>query len=141
MSLHFDPTKLSERARPLVEALLRLKAAESRLHVSRTECMKIDPHGLSKQIMLENAGEYNVFIDGGQKRIFTDSIYDRMIRAVIATYPIGAAPRKAREVSTKFKKKARKRTAAELAGLAKANARRAEEARLRRKEAVAAAEI
>jgi hypothetical protein len=127
-----DLDQLNERAQPIVKALLELKAADPRLSVSRQDCMRIDPHGLTKQLELEASGEYDVFIDGGQKRILVASIYDRMIKAVVASYPVGAAPAKVREAKTKFRKKARPRTEAELAGLAKANEARRLEAEARR---------
>jgi hypothetical protein len=131
-SLEIDLAALSPIARPMVEELLRQKASDPRLSVTRQECMRIDPHGQSKQIQLEQAAEYQVFNEGGVKRILTGSIYDRMIRNIIATYPADAPPAKVRESKSAFRKKPRRRTPAELRGLAEGNRQRAEAARARR---------
>jgi hypothetical protein len=127
-----DLEKLSEKARAIVKTLLACQAADPRLSVTRQECMRIDPHGVSKQIMLEETGAYDVYIDGGQRRILVASIYNRMIAAVIASHPADGPPAKVREVATSFKKKARPRTEAELRGLAQANEARRLEAQARR---------
>jgi hypothetical protein len=55
-----------------------------------------------------------------------------MIRQIAATYPADGAPAKIRTVNTRFKRKARPRTAAELEGLRKGNERRRLEAAQRR---------
>jgi hypothetical protein len=126
------PEEISERARPIIKALLVQQAADPRLSVSRAECMQIAAHGLSKQIQLEESGEYHTYVDGGSKRILVASIYARMIRQIKATYPVAGPPAKAREVATKFRKRARPRTAAELEGLRKGNEARRLEAERRR---------
>jgi hypothetical protein len=134
-SPEIDLDALSAIARPMVEELLRRKAEDPRLSVTRQECMRIDPHWQSKQILLEQEGEYQVFNEGGMKRILTGSIYDRMIRNVIASYPADAPPVKITQPKARFRKKARARTEAELRGLAQGNAKRAEEARAKREAA------
>jgi hypothetical protein len=107
--------ELPAPARPIVASLLERKANYPAVAVDRRVCMtEIDPHGQSKQIELENAGEYEVYNDGGMKRIVVGSIFDRMIRCVVQTYPVNAPVPKIREAKTRFRKKPRARTAAEL---------------------------
>ena len=138
--VEFD--NLPKQAQPIVAGLLERKANYPAVAVDRKVCMtEIDPHGQSKQILLEQNGEYEVYNDGGMKRIVVDSIFDRMIRCVVQTYPVNAPIQKIREAKTAFRKKARARTPQELAGLKRGNERRRLEAQARRaaaKEAEAA---
>jgi hypothetical protein len=126
------PEPISERARTIIRALLEQQAADPRISVSRQDCMKIVPVGLSKQIALEESGEYHTFVDGGTRRILVSSIYARMVRQIMATYPVDGPPAKAREVATRFKKRRRAPTPNELQGLARANEARRLEAEQRR---------
>jgi hypothetical protein len=126
-AIAFD--ELPAPARPIVATLLEKKATYPAPAVTRVVCRtEIDPSSQSTQIVREQTGEYEVFNDGGQKKIVTDSIFDRMIRAVVASYPPGGAIPKIRESKTKFRRIVRARTAAELEGLRKGNAQRHAEA-------------
>ena len=80
----------------------------------------------------EASGELVVYQDGGQLRITRRSAYNRKIALLIESNPVGQSRPKIRKVPSAFKKKPRPRTEAELEGLRRGNARRAEEARLRR---------
>jgi hypothetical protein len=133
---------LDARAQPIVISLLVKKEAYPAAAVTRTTCRtEIDPCSLSTQIARESSGEYETFNDGGQKKIVVDSVFDRMIRAVVATYSTDAPVPKIRASKTAFRRKTRARTPAELRGLATANARRREEALARREAKAATAEI
>jgi hypothetical protein len=80
------------------------------------------------QIQKEQSGALRIVRDGKSVLTTASSLYPHLIERVIASHPAsGSTPR-------------RKPTPQELDGLARANARRAEEARLRRK-AKAAAEV
>jgi hypothetical protein len=130
--LHLDLDKLSERARPMVEALLRKKVEALQLAVSRKIALGMLDIGLSKLLLLEASGELQSFIEGGQRKILVSSIYDYLIANVIKSYPVdGPAPK--RQVRTRFRKARRKPTEAELAALDRANQARHED-KLRRLE-------
>jgi hypothetical protein len=132
MSPEIDLDKLSERARPLVETLLKQKAAAPQITVSRKIALDMLGCGLSKLLLLEASDEVQSFIEGGQRKILVASIFDRLVRQVILSYPVGQPPTKAHTVRTRFRKKPRARTPQELAGLAKGNERRRREAAERR---------
>jgi hypothetical protein len=129
--LHLDLDKLSERARPMVEALLRKKAEALQLAATRKAALGMLDIGLSKLLLLEASGELQSFREGGQRKILVASIFDYLIGQVIASYPADAPAAKVRAVRTAFKIARRKPTANELQALAAANEARHRE-KLRR---------
>jgi hypothetical protein len=131
-----DLDALDEPLRSAVAAVLARRDADPAASLSRTECMQLFGHGMSKQIEVED--ELVTFTDRGKRRVEKFSAYDRLIRLLIASNPAGKPSAKIREVSTRFRKKVRPRTEAELEGLRKGNEARRLEAERRR--AAAAAE-
>jgi hypothetical protein len=127
--------ELPEHAQRMVQVLLKKRVGNTRWLSSRPQAMEALNVKQTKLIELEKAGELDVIVDGGQVKILTDSIYDRLIRNVFDTY-LGSDGRKAARVApahvTKHKRKVPPRTKAQRRGLADGNARRKEEARQRR---------
>jgi hypothetical protein len=135
-----DLDKLSEPSRSTIAWLIQQAENDPAASFSRVECMEFFGHGLSKQLAREASGELVVFMDGGKRRIEKRSAYLRLIRLIIESNPPDA-PMPKREVKTRFRRRARPRTEAELEGLRKANERRHIEAEERRaREADLAAE-
>jgi hypothetical protein len=127
--------ELPEHAKRMVEALIRKRVNNKQWLSSRPESMVAQNIRLTKQISLEKTGELEVIVDGGQVKILTDSIIDRLIRNVFETY-LGGGRKSARtapaHVARKSKRQVPPRTEAQLRGLSEGNARRREEARRRR---------
>jgi hypothetical protein len=94
--------------------------------------------GGTKGQKLEQTGEVDSFVDGSIRRITTASIYRYLIRQAIASHQLSAPDVKVRHPKGQFQRKLRvakpprPRTAAELEGLRKGNAKRAAEAAARR---------
>ena len=127
------PEGLPEQVRAEVVALIRERDTPGAGDFSRAGHMVFGGYGLSKEIQLETVGEVIVYTDGGQIRITRRSAYNRKIRLLLESNPVGQPRPKIREVPTRFRKARRKPTEAELRGLAKANEAR-HEAKLRRLE-------
>jgi hypothetical protein len=119
---------LPEPLHSAIAAVMQRRDADPAASLSRPECQGLFGHKQSKQIALEASGELVTFVDGGKKRIEKHSAYDRLIRLLIES----ASSTKIREVPTRFKRKVRPRTPAELRGLEMANERRREEGKARR---------
>jgi hypothetical protein len=126
-----DLNKLTEPSRSTIAWFIQQAENDPAASFSRAQCMDFFGHGLSKQLEIEASGELVVFMDGGKRRIEKRSAYLRLIRLIIESNPPDA-PVPKREVKTRFRKKIRPRTAAELEGLAKANEARRLEAQARR---------
>jgi hypothetical protein len=128
--------ELTEHAKRMVETLIRKRINNRQWLSSRQESMLAQKIRLTKQIALDKAGELDVIIDGGQVKILTDSIIDRLIRNVFETY-FGGGRKAARiapaHVARKSKRQVPPRTEAQLRGLAEGNARRKEVAQRRLK--------
>jgi hypothetical protein len=127
---------LPEGLRAAVAVLVKERDNAELGDFSRAQSMTFFGHGLSKQIQIETTAEVVTYLDGGKKRIERRSAFNRKIRLLIASNPVGAPQPKIREVPTAFvnkPKKPRPRTEAELAGLAKGNERRRAEAEERRR--------
>jgi hypothetical protein len=139
MVSEIDLDVLDEPLRSAVAAVVARRDADPSASLSRVECMALFGHGMSKQITLEEAGVFVIFSDGGKRRIEKNSAYERLIRLLVESNPAGEKPTKIRAVSTRFKKRVRPRTPAELAGLAKGNEARRLEAEKRRAAEVAEA--
>jgi hypothetical protein len=134
---------VSPRAEPLIDYALAWYREKQRLNIlsiSRQECMSAFGHGMTRQILIEQAGEVESYLDGGNRRISTASICRRLIALAILSHPLDGPERKARQPAERFQRLPRERTQAELEGLKRGNERRAEEARQRR-EAKAAARV
>jgi hypothetical protein len=119
----------------MLAALDAREAADGHLSVPRAIACEMLSVGQSRLIELELAGEVVSYLDGGARRVLTASIYARLRRLVAAAHPLDGPQPKAKSPAGAFKRvKAppRARTQAELEGLRKGNAKRAEEARLRR---------
>jgi hypothetical protein len=84
----------------------------------------------------ERAGILTKWPDGSITRIGTTSVWEHVLDLIAEGNPIGAPPKQARTPKTHFPRgyhRSRKpHSPAELAALARANARRAEEAKARR---------
>ena len=136
--------RVSSLGQRIVEDLAAKWKADPRLAVPRkTARVMLGDAGGTKEIQLENDGEVDSFLDGAIRLVTTASIYRYLIRQAIASHPLDEPAAKVRHPKAQFRRaKAtpRRRTEAELRGLAIGNARRAEEARKRRaaKEADAA---
>jgi hypothetical protein len=107
------------------------------LDLSRVETRHVSNVKATKELELEAAGIFEAYADGTRMRVTTRSIARRRIALAILSHPVDGPRPKIRQPSGRFQKTIRPRTAAELAGLARGNAKRAEEAR-RRREAKAA---
>jgi hypothetical protein len=92
--------------------------------------------GPSTEIIKENRGDLDSFLDGKVRRITTASLYRHLIALVISSRDENGEPTKARQPAKRFRCRARPRTQAELDGLQKANQVRRLEA-LKRREAKA----
>jgi hypothetical protein len=138
-------SELSEGARPLVIDFCSAFLAEpgpvtsrggacARLHVKATQ-----------EIKYEHAGLLDTLLDGVARKVSIPSLYRLLILRAIASHPVDGPPARARfptgqyakkpqahTSGKQFRRQARPRTQSELAALARANARRAEEARKRR---------
>ena len=127
------PEGLSELVFAEAAALIVARDLPDAPDFTRAEHKAWNKYGSSKEIEVEESGEVVVYQDGGQLRITRRSAYNRKIRLLLESNPVGQPRPKIREVPTRFRKARRKPTEAELRGLAKANEAR-HEAKLRRLE-------
>jgi hypothetical protein len=98
-----DLDTLDPRARPIVEGLVERKHANTYPVISRKECQRLlGGVSESKQIRLEKAGEILAYVSDGRVNIDADSVFDKLIRDAIASFPPGEPPAKVREVPTAF---------------------------------------
>jgi hypothetical protein len=126
------PDGLSEPVRAEAVALIKERDTPGAPDFTRAEHMAFGHYGLSKEIQIEANGEVVVYQDGGQRRITRRSAYNRKIRLLLESNPPGQPRPKIRTVKTAFMKARRRPTEAELQALARANAARHLEAKLRR---------
>jgi hypothetical protein len=132
---------VSPRSEPLIDYAITWYREKQRLgilSVSRQECMLIFGHGMTRQILIEQAGELESYLDGANRRISTASVCRRLIALAILSHPLDGPERKARRPAGRYQKHRREPTPQELAGLQRGNAQRAEDARKRREAKVAA---
>jgi hypothetical protein len=135
-----DLPALSPIGEAMVAAIRAREAADGRISVSRKTACEMLGIGPSREIELELEGQLHSYLDGSVRRVLVASIYASLIRLAVAAHPLEAPP-KARLPEGRFKavkRPARPRTEAELRGLEIGNAKRAEEARLRREAKVKA---
>ena len=134
---------VSPRAEPLIDYALAWYREKQRLNIlsiSRQECMSAFGHGMTRQILIEQAGEVESYLDGGNRRISTASICRRLIALATCRIRLDGPELRKACVSRRSDVSQRlplDRTPAELEGLKRGNERRAEEARRRREARVA----
>jgi hypothetical protein len=124
----------------MIEKVLAAKAADPRLVVPTKVVLEMMQVGLTKLNDYTVSGRLGTVVDGRDRKYLTASVYDLVAELVAASHPADAPPAKVREVPSKFRRKPRPRTEAELLGLEKGNQRRHEEA-VRRREAAAAGNL
>jgi hypothetical protein len=132
------PEELSDKAAAIIADIRARHACDVRISVSRKISQEMLGIGATRQIELEAEGSLCSYLEGGQRRILVSSIYARLVALAIKSHPLAGAA-KARQPAKRFSQKTRVRTPAELRGLAIGNARRAEEAKLRREAKVSRA--
>jgi hypothetical protein len=94
----------------------------------------------TQEIKLEKSGELVSYLDGARRVVLVSSIFLRLMRLAIKSYPLGGPPAVARQPPGRYRAKAgkpRALTPQELAGLRKGNERRHAEAVARRAAKVA----
>jgi hypothetical protein len=126
---------VSPRAEPLIDYAIKWFLEKQRLgilSVSRAECMLIFGHGMTRQILIEKAGEVESFLDGANRRISTASICRRLIALAILSHPVDGPELKARQPAKRYAKRRREPTPAELEGLRRGNEGRREGAARKR---------
>jgi hypothetical protein len=129
------PSPINPRAAPLVDYAISWFHEKKRLNilsVSRQECMAIFGHGMTRQILIEKAGEVESYLDGANRRISTESVCRRLIALAIMSHPLDGPELKARQPVARYQKRRREPTRAELEGLRKGNEGRALEAARKR---------
>jgi hypothetical protein len=115
-----------DRDTPAALDIRALKAADKRISLSNKECQDEGGWGPSTQRLKVQSGVLHRYLDGSSVRITAQSFYAHLIDLA------NAPPRQGRKPSgTSFQKTIRPRTAAELRGLASANAKRAEDKKRR----------
>ncbi len=80
---------VSTRAEPLIDYALSWYREKQRLNilsVSRQECVSVFGHGQTRQILIEQVGELESYLDGGDRRISTATVCRRLI--ALAVLPI-----------------------------------------------------
>jgi hypothetical protein len=107
LSLEIADTPLSAMAEPIVASLFMQWEHEERLVVSRKTSQGMLEIGSSYQIDLENRGVLHSILFDSQRRVTVDSIYRRLILDTIASFPVDAAPKKARLAPAMLKPKPR----------------------------------
>jgi hypothetical protein len=110
------------------------------LDQSRVETRRAAGVGSTKELELEAAGVFEAYNDGARVGVSSRSIVRRRIALAILSHPVGGPQPKIRQPSARHQKRPRERTPAEIEGLRRGNAQRAEQAQKRR-EAKAAARV
>jgi hypothetical protein len=113
-------------ANPAVDDINAKWAADPSASKSRRQCMEAGAWGLTTQIAKERRGVLRTYTDGASVRITTQSLYEHLVE--LASAPV----RKVRQPVTRFQRKRRDPTEAELEGLRRGNERRRLEAEQRR---------
>jgi hypothetical protein len=126
-----ETSPLRAKASEIVSDLLRRKAKDCRIVLSRRDCEREGGWGPTRQIELERAGNLRSFLSGSKRVITAESFYGHLIASAIASHPLDGPERKARQPLMRYRTH-RKPTPQELEGLRRGNARRAAEAQRRR---------
>jgi hypothetical protein len=130
MTHGLDAVPTSASARALIANdidWLEEQKRQGRDSQSRKEVQTIFGFGPSKGLQVE-ATELESFLDGTIRRITNDSICARKIALKLLSHPVDGGEAKARQPANRYRVGPRPRTPAELAGLAKGNAKRAADA-------------
>jgi hypothetical protein len=112
-----DLEGLDERRRLIVEPLLGRKRANTKLRFSRKEAREIRGVSESKEITDEAAGKVLAYRSDGKVWVDPDSVFDAMIRDVIASLPPSEPRARLRQAPTSAFQKKRPRSEAQLAAL------------------------
>jgi hypothetical protein len=128
--------ELDARTKAAIEPVIRAGGADLRLSVTRAVCRQMLGIGESKQLELERNDEIDAFIDGGQWKIVTASIYRKLVMDIIASRSADGSPKFIKRKST-FRKAKRPVSDAQQRALDVENERRRADA-ARRREAEAA---
>ena len=89
---------ISERALTITDRLFEQWQADPRLVVDRKTSQVMNDIGSTFEIILESRGELDAIQVDGRVRVTTDSIYERLIRRVVETYPANGAQKKAKPI-------------------------------------------
>jgi hypothetical protein len=132
---------MSPAARAAVNDIVSRAERDNRVAVPRAVSQEMQHIGSSRQIELENEGKLTTYLDGSRRLVLVTSIYARLIKLVLESYPLDKPAKRVRRPTTRFTRKRRPPTPAELEGLQRGNAKRAEEARARREAKQSATEV
>src|SRR5271166_3933022 len=122
-----DAEPLSERANSLRAGWLAWYREQDGPSLSRKQAQKAGGYGPTREIELEDSGILEAYVDGGVRRISTRSVARRGIALAILSHPLDGPPLKVRLPAKRYQPRRRERTAQELEGLRRSNAKRAEE--------------
>ena len=112
-------TTAYENDTPAAADIRAREAADKRISLSNKECCDEGGWGASSQRVKVQSGTLHRYVDGSSVRITAKSFYAHLIALANAPARQGRRPS-----TTSFQKQSRPRTPQELAGLAKANAKR-----------------
>jgi hypothetical protein len=127
------PAKLSGAANAIIADLLMSYAAETRITLTRADCISRGGWSLSTQLNKEKAGYLLSILDGVSRRITARSFYQHLIDLAISSHPLNAPAARARSRQTKTSfRRPFVPSAAQLEGLRRGNAQRAAAAEARR---------
>jgi hypothetical protein len=88
--------QLSEAARAEIVALRERQQRDPRVAVAGRVAYQMLGTGATRQRELIEAGELASILDGASRRILVSSIYDYLVRRIVASYPLERPPAKAR---------------------------------------------
>lgn len=127
-----DALPLNPHAEPLVAHELAWLAKQTSPTLLRKPAQEAGGWEQTKELWLEGLGILGTFNLDARVQVSTRDITRYRIAQILLSYPVDGPKSKIRQPKARFQKKIRPRTAAELEGLARGNAKRAEEARKRR---------
>jgi hypothetical protein len=87
---------ISESAASKIKLIREAQRLDKRIVVSPGDAAIALSCGLTRITELLKRGELSSYLDGSLRRIFTASLYDRLVRQVIASNPIEGGEAKAR---------------------------------------------
>ena len=87
---------ISELAADKIKLIREAQRLDKRIVVSPGDAAIALGCGLTRITELLKRGELSSYLDGSLRRIFTASMYDRLVREVIKSYPIEGGEAKAR---------------------------------------------
>jgi hypothetical protein len=89
-----DRIQLSDQAAEKIRQLRQAQRNDPRIVVSTATAAIACDYGETKVRELTEVGEFSSIVDGKLRRIFMASVYDHLVRRIIATYPAGGPPLK-----------------------------------------------